>query len=118
MKADEGGAVVAVSTSCSTCRTVLEGDPRHFTDGAPLAVVVVAPDAESGHDFVDQFPVLGRVPVHVDLGGEWLHDAVGLDSSPAVFTVHDGAVHEVFNFNSSSALVGLATASTKETRRA
>ena len=113
-----GGAVVALSTSCATCDKVLSEDPKYFTDGLPKAVVVVSGDLVSAHEFIDEYPVLARMPVYVDPGGEWLREAVGLDSSPAVFTVRDGTVLEVFNFNSASALAGLAVASTEEMRQA
>lgn len=114
----DGGAVVAFSTNCSTCRKVLSEDPNHLGVQLPTAVVVVAGDESSGRAFVKEHPVLSRVPVHIDPDGTWLREAVGLDSSPAVFTVRAGEVLAAYNFNRSSALAGLATAPTEESRNA
>lgn len=116
--AGSGGVVVVFSTSCATCRKILREEPNQLGYDVRTAVVVVAPDEESGRAFADEHPVLARVPVHVDPEGAWLREAVGLESSPAVFTVGDGRVQEVFNFNRSSALAGLVSASAEEARNA
>ncbi|WP_270888279.1 hypothetical protein [Pedococcus sp. 5OH_020] len=114
----EGGVVVVLSPTCGACHQILSETPNHLSDPLPLAVVVVAGDEEAGRSFVEEYPLLARLPVHVDVAGGWLRQAVGLDSSPAVLRVEDGHVLEVFNFNRSSAVVALASASSKESRKA
>ena len=113
-----GGAVVVFSTTCGTCRRILNEEPNHLGYDLPTAVVVVAPDEESGRAFAAEHPVLDRLPVHVDPEGNWLREAIGLDSSPAVFTVSAGRVLEVFNFNRSNALAGLVVAPAEKARKA
>jgi hypothetical protein len=107
----EMASLIVLSTSCQTCTTIAPLLRKHFnaTMTAPVSVVVSCPQEPVGIEFVKQYG-LADVPHWVDVGGAWLREHVGINTSPTCLMFSRGSLRAALAFSDVDALFALMRA--------
>ena len=75
----------------------------------PFAVVVSAPRAEAGADFLAQHPMVRDYAHLVDVGGTWLTSNFAVAMSPSVLVFARGQLESAYTFMQATELTQLST---------
>lgn len=102
--------VLVFGSSCITCARIASGQTGPLrTVPEPFAVVVSAPRAEAGADFLAQHPMVRDYPHLVDVGGTWLTGNFAIDMSPSVLVFARGQLQSAYTFTQATELAQLST---------
>jgi hypothetical protein len=91
--------VLVLSTACASCETV-GAQLSHELDrqeASRTGVLVSCPDEEAGGQLIHQYG-LDRIPHHLDLGGRWISEQLGIRTSPTALVVHGGRLESALLF--------------------
>lgn len=95
--------VVALSTTCSSCRVIVD-EMLSLTDrGAfdpPIHLLVVATDQRAAEDYLLSSGLSDHFAAGVDVQGRLSSTVFGITSSPAAAVVRSSEITDVFNFSS------------------
>jgi len=99
------GVLLVLSTSCASCVQVA-GQLRDQFDmlaGYDTAVALSTADRERAEAFVREH-ALPRGSVYVDVGGDWVTEAFGVQTSPSALVLRDGQLTSALVFTDVAAL--------------
>jgi hypothetical protein len=99
------GLLLVLSTSCVSCVQVA-GQLRDQLDvlaGYPMGVALSTPDRDRAETFVRDYG-LPRESVYVDVGGAWVTEAFGVQTSPSALLLRDGQLSSALVFTDIVAL--------------
>ncbi len=90
--------LLVLSTSCSSCINVarqLQGRGS-LLHGYEMRVLLSSPDRKQGEAFAQNH--LATDSFFIDVGGEWVTEAFGVDTSPSALLLRGGELASVFAF--------------------
>jgi hypothetical protein len=97
--------LLVLSTSCASCNTVADqlGDRSDLLAGYETGVVLSTPDRDRADGFVREHGLPPR-SVYVDVGGHWVTEAFGVQTSPSALILRDGELTSALVFGDLAAL--------------
>lgn len=97
------GIVLVLSPLCESCALVavqLAADDGEWRD---VTLLISALDEQRGLAFINEHH-LGRFSWHVDEGGQWVSQNLGVNASPTALVFGQGRLREAYSFNDLPAL--------------
>jgi len=101
LRAQPDFLLVVLSTSCSSCNTIMEQlGTGGWADRAAgrLGVLMSTPDPQVAADTIGKYG-LDAFPHYVDFNGDWVTAALGLSLSPVGLVFRHGLLEESYVFN-------------------
>ncbi len=97
------GIVLVLSPLCESCALVasqLATDDGQWRD---VTLLISALDEQRGLAFLNEYQ-LNRFSWHVDEGGQWVSQNLGVNASPTALVFGQGSLREAYSFNDLPAL--------------
>jgi hypothetical protein len=102
---DDPALVLVLSTACASCERIGAqlSDELTSGDASRTGVLISCADTQTGDDLVRRYG-LERLPYHLDLGGRWISEQFGVQTSPTALIVKDRRLETALVFTQLSAV--------------